>query len=295
MKIKIESIVITNAISSASGLAVAGNIIWMVGDDADYVTKSTIGQTDFRRIKLCENASEERLAKATKHDFEACTIGEIAGKQYLFVLGSGGLSPYRESMFALNIENTEQCYKRSLQHLYNAIRSSAGLKEKELNIEGAAVAGDKLVLFNRGKNFIVLLSWKKFSSFALHEDATDIPPFKIIMIELPMVNGFQIGFSGACTINENELLFTATLEETHDPIADGAIKGSYIGLLNLQGNDFAQVVSLTQMKNNDNHFVTDKLEAIEIIKIKGKNMSAIAVADNDDGSSKLYYLSICID
>ncbi len=295
MKIEIEKIVITNAISSASGLAIEGNSIWMIGDDAAYVVKSTIGQSDFNRIKLYENDSEERLAKVTKHDFEACAVGEMAGEQYLFVFGSGGLSPYRESMFALNIENTRQCYKLSLQHLYNAIRSSVGLKEKELNIEGAALAGDKLVLFNRGKNFIVLLSWKKFSAFVLHEDATDIPPFKIIRIELPVVNGFQIGFSGACVVSENEMLFTASLEETIDPINDGAIKGSYIGLLQLVNDTDAKVEALTPLKSNSGDILTDKLEAIETIKISGNYISAIAVADNDDGASKLFYLSICTD
>lgn len=295
MKIEIEKIVTTNAISSASGLAVTGNTIWIIGDDAAYVVKSTVGQADFNRIKLFEYASEDRLVKATKFDFEACVVGDMAGAKYLFVFGSGGLSPYREYLFALNLENTNQCYKRSMQNLYNAIRSSVGLSEKELNIEGAALAGENLVLFNRGKNFIIVLPWKKFSAFVFEEDAIDIPPFKIISIELPMVNGYQIGFSGACAMNDRELLFTATLEETNDPIADGAIKGSYIGLLNLQGDDCANLISLTQLKNKNNHFISDKLEGIEIIKIYGKNISAIACADNDDGASKLFYLSICIE
>ncbi len=292
MKIEIKKIIVTTAISSASGLAFAENKIWIAGDDAAYVVKSALDGTEFDRIKLYENASEQRLPKPVKHDLESCVLGEVEGKQYLFLFGSGSLSQYRDSLFILNIKNTKLCLKRSMAHLYNSIRKKASLKENELNLEGAAFAGDKLLLFNRGKNFIVSMSWKKFALYAMNELVNDIPAFTIINIELPVVNGYQIGFSGACALNENELLFTATLEETSDAINDGPVKGSYIGLLNLKSNTAAHVVSLTQIKSANGNILTDKLEAIETIKITGKNISAIAVADNDDGESKLFYLTI---
>ncbi len=292
MKIEIEKVILTTAISSASGLAVADNNIWMIGDDVDYVVKSTIGHADFSRIKLYESASEQRIAKPVKHDLESCTLGDFEGEQFLFVFGSGGISPYRDNLFALNINNPSQCYRQSLLPFYNAIRKKAALNENELNIEGAALSGDKLLLFNRGKNFIVLMPWKKFTAYVMNEAANDIPAFTIINIELPVVNGFQVGFSGACALKENQLLFTATLEETSDPINDGPVKGSYIGLLHLLSDTTANLVSLTQVKSSNGNFITDKLEAIETIKINGNIISAIAAADNDDGFSKLYYLSI---
>lgn len=292
MKVEIEKVIITTAISSASGLALEGNTIWIIGDDVAYVVKSNVDHTDFNRIKLYESATEHRIAKPVKYDLEACTLGEFEKEQYLFVFGSGCISPYRDSMFALNIKNIDQCFKRSLLPLYNAIRKKAALNENELNIEGAALSGDRLLLFNRGKNFIVLMPWKKFTVYVMNEAANDIPDFTIINIELPVVNDFQIGFSGACALNESELLFTATLEETSDPINDGPVKGSYIGLLQLLSDTAANLVSLTQIKSSNGNFITDKLEAIETIKISGNNISAIAVADNDDGTSKLYYLSI---
>ena len=86
MKIEIEKVILTTSISSASGLAVADNNIWMIGDDVDYVVKSTIGHTDFSRIKLYESASEQRIAKPVKHDLESCTLGDFEGEQFLFVL-----------------------------------------------------------------------------------------------------------------------------------------------------------------------------------------------------------------
>lgn len=292
MKIEIEKVIVTTAISSASGLAFDGNKIWIAGDDAAYVIKSSLDGSEFTRIKLYENATEQRLRKPVKHDLEACVLCEVLGEPHLFLFGSGSLSPYRDTLFVLNIKNTNLCLKRSMAQLYDAIRKKAALKKNELNLEGAALVGDQLVLFNRGKNFIVLMRWKKFVLYAMNELMNDVPAFTIINIELPVVNGFRIGFSGACALNENELLFTATLEETSDSINDGPVKGSYIGLLNLKNNTAANVVSLLQIKNADGNILTDKLEAIETIKISGKSISAIAVADNDDGESKLFYLTI---
>ena len=292
MKIEIEKIFITSELSSGSGLAIADDMIWMVGDDVGYVVKSTVGDTDFCRIKLYENASEKRMEKPEKHDLEACIIGKIDQEQLLFVFGSGGISPHREMVFALNLENTDKRFKWSTKTLYSAIRNKKGLKENELNIEGAALAGDKLVLFNRGKNFIILMKWNQFVEYLLQEDAHNLPPFNIIDVELPVVNDIQIGFSGACAINENELLFTSSREETNDFITDGAIRGSYIGILKLESETTVKLVTLTPFINKNGETIIDKLEAIEALNISGNKISAIAVADNDDGTSKLFYLTI---
>lgn len=44
----------------------------------------------------------------------------------------------------------------------------------------------------------------------MNEAANDIPAFTIINIELPVVNGFQIGFSGACALKKINCFYCNT-------------------------------------------------------------------------------------
>ena len=292
LKIKIEKILITSAVSSGSGLASLNDSIFVVGDDAEYIGKISLTDTEYRRIPFYPNAPANRIDRAIKHDLESGALGNIGNDKYLFAFGSGTISPYRDTLFVLNVYDEGKRSKYSLSTFYDAIRLKTGLKENELNIEGVAIINDKLLLFNRGKNFLVLVPWAKFTQYILRQDLSDSLPFAILNISLPMVNNFPVGFSGACALNESDLLFTASLEETKDFTKDGVIKGSYIGILELVNDTTVNLVSMTTLKNEDGNIVLDKLESIEVIKTKANNIRSIAVADNDDGTSKVFYLNI---
>jgi len=292
LDIKIEKSFITTAVSSGSGLANLNDSIFIIGDDAEYIGKLFVGDTQYRRISFYPSAPANRIDRALKHDLESGALGNIGNDTFLFAFGSGSISPLRDTLFALNVNDDSQGFRHSLSHLYNAIRLKTGLKADKLNIEGAAIANDKLVLFNRGKNCLITVPWQAFTQYILQQHPSDLPPFSILDISLPMVNNFQVGISGACALNENELLFTASLEETTDFTKDGAIKGSYIGILEWVNDTSVNLVSLTPLKNEDGNMVLDKLESIEMLKTKGNNIRSIAVADNDDGTSKIFYLNI---
>ena len=293
MTVKITNTITTSTVSSGSALAAGKGILYIVGDDAEYLGMLPANGKDFARLDLYPGAPQERISKPLKHDLEAGTWGVIGADTFLIAFGSGGISPYRDTLFAINPDNPEKNFKHSLHDLYKAISVDTGLKATELNIEGATIAGDKLFLLNRGKNLCIVLSWKEFARYIKRDEDQTLPSFAIVPVSLPVVNNFPIGFSGVCTLNEHQLLFTASLEETTDYIQDGAVKGSYIGVLDVSG-DSVVVWDMVALNDMDGKSVLDKLESIEILDAKNGQIKAVAVADNDDGSSRLIYLDIVI-
>ena len=292
LAITVNKSVVTDAVSSGSGLAFYKNAAYLVGDDASYIAVLPNGDSSsYARIPLQNTVFSDRMAKAVKHDLEAALVGTIGNESYLFAFPSGSLSPFRDTLFAINLESKKVGFACSLLPLFKAIKFKAGLNDHQLNIEGAAMGGDRLLLFNRGNNMAIIIAWTDFVQYV--QKPTDaIPTFNLQKISLPVINNYAVGISGACTINKSEMLFTASLEETHDNIADGTIKGSYIGVLRINDQDEISLVALQQFNDDAGNTILDKLEAIEIIKQKGNNINALAMADNDDGKSKLFYLEI---
>ena len=107
LSISINKSVVTNAVSSGSGLAYLNNAAYLVGDDASYIAVMTNTDSNvYTRIALNTNAGIERVEKAIKHDLEAALTGTIGKQPFLFAFGSGSLSPYRDTMFAIDLKIT---------------------------------------------------------------------------------------------------------------------------------------------------------------------------------------------
>lgn len=281
----------TQLIPSGSALAVYHDSILVVGDDVDFMLKMPLHSGSPAHVSLYPNAPSTRIDRTVKHDLESSVLGTIDNEDYLFVFGSGIVSPYRDTMFAIHLADSTRTFRRSLFQLYKTIREKAGLKEEELNIEGAALLKNRLFLINRGKNSVITIPWDKFVQYIQQPDQAGVPPFTISPVSLPEVDGFGIGFSGACVLDENELLFTASLEETENFTKDGQIKGSYIGILRLGNDSSVTLQSLQSLLDLSGKIEPVKLESIDVIN-KGKKLEVVAVADNDDGRSKLYFINM---
>ena len=280
---------VVDSISSGSAIAVEGDSAFIVGDDVNYLSVLNIKDRSTRKIMFDPTATSERVPKPLKHDLESCVTGKINDRNYLVAFGSGGISPMRDSVLVFEPDSGEN-FIASLDSFYKAVSKNAGLKNGELNFEGAALSGNRLMLFNRGKNFICVIDWNQMGDYIFRRNTTT-PSFRIIPLDLPVVNGFQVGFSGACILNEQDILFTASLEETTNFIDDGAVKGSYIGMIEVR-DDTASITKLMQLKDDKGGVILDKLESIDIYRKTDSMISAIAVADNDNGSSKIFMVEI---
>jgi hypothetical protein len=87
------------------------------------------------------------------------------------------------------------------------------------------------------------------------------------------------------------LYFTATVEDRNDPVQDGPVLGSFIGTFSWPAQ---QPPALENCEAPANLPATRKLESICLLKENSSGVQALAVADDDMGSSQLANLSISL-
>src|SRR6185503_4921227 len=130
---------------SASAVEYHDGKLYIMGDDAPnmIVLDTNLNIVDSISIVL---HSGNRIPKDIKPDLEASAIYSINNEPVLFLFGSGSLEPYRNAGWKYNLKSStkENLY---LQPLYSKIKT-AGVEQ--INIEGAAFVGEKLILVNRG-------------------------------------------------------------------------------------------------------------------------------------------------
>lgn len=293
LSLQVEKIVELDSLPSGSGMVVSGDTAWIIGDDATGVYRLSL--SDYNYIKIPNGQYDStlyRIPKPVKPDFEAAAMGQWKGWDYLLAFGSGSVPVYRDSLLVVDTRQATITTKVSLSGFYTALKYRHGLDSATLNIEGAATTNKYLYLLNRGRNLLFRIDRKTFEQYISAPDDEHIPEALGEEIELPVSNGLKAGFSGATMLDDHTLLFSASLEDSPDHIADGAVLGSYIGLLDLSG-DKAKLLAITMLKDNAGNALKDKIESVEIVgKYPDGAMKLIALVDNDVGSSKLMVLKL---
>lgn len=276
-------------IPSASGIAISNDSAYIIGDDASYIYKLSITDWKFRRISFPGVPPEYRISKAIKHDYESAVIGSLDNNSYLLAFGSGTLSPFRDSLLIMNIKD-EKIKKYSLASFYEQLVTQYNLDKKNFNIEGCTIAGNDLYIFNRGNNMVFQTSWPEFFEYITMPGTKKVPASRSHTIRLPVLAGVQAGISGATTLDDKTILITASLENTKDWTMDGEISGSYIGVLKMMDQQLKLDTAIFLQQNN--YALKAKLESIDIISSSKKSVVMECVADNDDGSSSFYKISL---
>jgi hypothetical protein len=276
-----------DSIPSGSGLVIRNDSAYIIGDDATGLYQLNLDDLKFRKIPLPGfSLTEYRKAKDNKHDFESLAILDL-GNDYLAAFGSGSKRWTRDSILLVNTDNLNDTKILSVHGFYKALQAVTQTDSLQWNIEGATVAGDHMYLCNRGNNMLIQFQLK---DLALFQPGSPLPEIKTYRVKLPAIENRVARLSGICTIDENHLLLTASVEDTDNWINDGPVMGSYLAVYSLRSN---KIISSFLLEDAAGKPLIEKLESVDIREKKpGGELKLIAIADNDNGSTRIFRLTL---
>ena len=224
-------------LSAASGLAVVGDYICVVGDDEHHLAMfPKAGAEKGRLIRLfpCELSRDAKQRKAQKPDLEILLSLPTATdrrRHRLLALGSGSTEQRRRGALAELDDAGLLCDLQllDLQGLYATLEALV----PELNLEGAVAQGDALLLFNRGNmaNPATHILTTPLSA-VIDGAAAEVSIAK--ELQLPSVKGVPLSVTDACLLDDGDILLSTVAEATDNSYADGALAGSALVLLDAQ-------------------------------------------------------------
>jgi hypothetical protein len=291
MKVKLITRKELKGIPSASGIEKIDHHFWVVGDNSPWLFELDSTLEVINRIAIHDTTDliSGVLDKTSKHDSEAMISFERSGMNYLLLIGSGSKESRKKAKL-INTKNGEMLDEYDLAPFFEIVKEEAKLDGEDLNIEAAACLNDRLYLFNRGKNRMISLKFTQFLDFL--NKRTDEIKIKWVTIDLPRLDGIQSGFSGATADEEyDRIIFTASVENTSNWVDDGAVSGSYIGVINLKDAHHHYVPESILLK--DEFGVLEiKVESVAIDESTDKILNCILVTDSDGGESEILSIEL---
>jgi hypothetical protein len=153
----------------------------------------------------------------------------------------------------------------------------------DLNIEGATVAGDRLLLFQRGNgrgavNAVVALDLDAVRAAIGEGRLGAAALIETRRHDLGEVDGVRLCFSDATGLEDGRVLFTAVAEGGEDTYHDGECAGAGVGVLDREG----------ELAGWEPLEPTYKVEGVEVHKSEeGEVILLVADADDPDSPSPL--------
>ena len=279
---------------SASGVESSGGDLYVVGDDSYDLRKYNASWKLLISYPLMEQKTPgKRIPKAIKPDYESlCWLD--AEETLLLLTGSGSDSPHRDFAVVMSMKNGRKLVERSMKELYDLAWSQAGQEGDRINIEGMLNTGKEIYMFHRGnlnENLTIRMEREAFFNYIMGKSNL-IPDMKFASYELPGLNGFKAGMSGADYVKEeNAIVFTASVEGTVDEVSDGEVLGSYIGWIDLKQPE--KVAFCLPLKKNG-QIIKTKQEGVSCIKAKQDIVHLVTVSDDDQGNSELFSLKLVL-
>ncbi len=271
--------------SSASAIAWYKGRLYVMGDDAPTLLLLNRRLREKNEIRVF-NVRQKRIPYAEKPDIESAAVVQSGTQKILWLLPSFSTA-YRNKAITLNLDQ-----KSSEPELHVLTLGRAGLPHT--NIEGAAMMGEKLLLANRANSQspVHYLLQYEFSDGSISKN-----PERTYTLTLPETKS-TVGLSGIeYAAQKDVLLLTVSTEMTGSATADGSIGDSYLAFVQnakqqlSSGNTLVAdtMINLTPVLKKSKPM---KIESVAVQKIRGNKLWLYLAADNDDGTSHLFRISV---
>jgi len=274
---------------SASSIEYFDKKLYVMGDDATILLVLDTNLNLIDSIPFLTYPGK-RIPKDIKPDLEASALNA----DNLFLFGSGSLSPHRNSGWKYNLK-TKVKDSINFEPLYLKIKEK-GIEQ--INIEGACLVSGKLILVSRGNKDY------RYNHFIITDEqsltADSSFQVSIIPFEIQKDTASFKGISGLCYVKESDqLIMTVSTEDTRNSYTDGTIGKSYLWIINNFSNKLNSKTigadKIIDLEEIDPRFKNQKIESATIISETNKQINLVLVADNDDGSSTIFKMSITKD
>jgi hypothetical protein len=268
-------------LSAASGLVCAHQHAYVIADDEHHlaVFRDRHSPGELHRLFGGDLPRAKAARKRSKLDLETLVLlppngSAAAAGGTLLALGSGS-RPNRNQAVMVPLradgEVAAPAHVFNLDGLFKPLRARLG----EINIEGALLLGEHLVLLNRAVpggsgNLAVRFKLREFLELARGERRL-LTPVSLWPYALGSLGGVPLAFTDGTALPGGGWLFSAVAEQAPNSYADGPCSGSVIGVVSREGELFA----LHSLES------TLKVEGIAVQQ-QGNSVSLCMVTDADD-------------
>lgn len=237
-------------VKAASGLVKVNNTFYVIADDEVSLAEFKFeGETKVNCINLLKKELPQDPAqrKKQKPDWESLVQLELAQQQRIILAVPSGSTENRMTGAFLRLDQTGLVDKKAQPETvdFSEIYKSLKTQFSELNIEGACVFDNKLMLFQRGngasgKNAVIAIDLAGFCNDL--ENATAIKAQHILTMtehNLGHLEGHKLDFTDACVVGD-KIWFLAVAEDSQSTYDDGQYYGAIIGCLDATGKEIAR-------------------------------------------------------
>ena len=228
-------------VSAASGIVATERWIYVVIDDEVALGVFPRAGGPGRLLPLFDEVlpNDPKQRKAAKPDLEALCVLPAHGDAphgALLALGSGS-TERRMRGARWRLDRTGELHGDpevvALDELFAAVAPQVG----ELNVEGATVDGDMLLLAQRGNgadgvDAVVRVELAGVvDALAAGRAPSGGSVRAVERVDLPEVGGVPASFTDLAALGDGRILYAACGEDTDDPVADGEFTGALVGVL----------------------------------------------------------------
>ncbi len=229
-------------LSAASGLVCTHGRAYVMGDDEHHLAIFKGPHQPGRTVQLFSGdlPSGMKARKKLKPDMEALVLLPLRMSRpeaSLLALGSGS-RPNRCRAAWVRLDQNGKPHdvrRKDLVPVYEPLMR----RFSDLNIEGAFVHGDALVLLQRGHaggSANASIRFRVADWLAWLQDQGDPPrAIGIRQHKLGIIDGTPLGFTDGAALPNGQWIFSAVAEATDNSVADGACVGSAVGVMAQDG------------------------------------------------------------